>query len=124
MQLKQGKIDATLLALPIKEDFLVTEKIFDDEFKLAVAIDNPSAKKKIIKSTDLRHQQILLLDEGHSLRNQALQICQIMVLKNNRILEQQDLKHFAKWLKRKQGLPLCLKSQFMNPKLISTISLL
>lgn len=86
-QLKEGKIDAALLALPIKEDFLVTEKIFDDEFKLAVAIDNPLAKKKIIKSTDLLHQQMLLLDEGHCLRDQALQICQL-----NGAEEEQDVR--------------------------------
>ncbi len=77
IQLKQGHIDAALLVLPTKEDFLVSEKLFDDEFKLAVAIDNPLAKKKIITSKDLLHQQILLLDEGHCLRDQALQVCQL-----------------------------------------------
>ena len=77
IQLKQGQIDAALLALPIKEDFLVSEKLFDDEFKLAAALDNPLAKKSIIKPEDLLHQQILLLDEGHCLRDQALQICQL-----------------------------------------------
>ena len=74
-QLKQGKIDAALIALPIKDDFLIAEKLFDDEFKLAVAIDNPLANKLEIQPSDLIHQQILLLDEGHCLRDQALQIC-------------------------------------------------
>ena len=86
-QLKQGKIDAALIALPIKEDVLVSEKLFDDEFKLAVAIDNPLAKKSIITKEDLVNQQLLLLDEGHCLRDQALQICQL-----NGAEEQQDVR--------------------------------
>ena len=86
-KLKQGKIDAALLSLPVKEDFLVSEKLFDDEFKLAVATDNPLAKNNIISSEDLLHQQLLLLDEGHCLRDQALQICQL-----NGIEEQQDVR--------------------------------
>jgi LysR family hydrogen peroxide-inducible transcriptional activator len=86
-QLKQGQIDAALLALPIKEDFLVSEKLFDDEFKLAVATDNPLAQKSVITHEDLFHQQLLLLDEGHCLRDQALQICQL-----NGAEEQQDVR--------------------------------
>ncbi len=86
-QLKQGQIDAALLSLPIKEDFLVSKKLFDDEFELAVATDNPLAKKNLIKSEDLFQQQILLLDEGHCLRDQALQICQLKSAK-----EQQDVR--------------------------------
>jgi len=86
-QLKQGQIDAALLALPIKEDFLVSQKLFDDEFKLAVATDNPLAEKSVIRPEDLLHQQLLLLDEGHCLRDQALQICQL-----NGAEEQQDVR--------------------------------
>ncbi len=86
-QLKQGKIDAALIALPIKEDLLATKILFDDDFKLAVANNNPLAKKKCIKPSDLLDQQILLLDEGHCLRGQALQICQL-----NGIDEQQDVR--------------------------------
>lgn len=86
-QLKSGQIDAALIALPVNDDFLVTEKLFDDDFKLAVATNNPLAKKHKIQSTDLIHQQILLLDEGHCLRDHALQICQF-----NRAEEQHDVR--------------------------------
>ncbi len=76
-QLKQGKIDAALLASPIRDDFLVSETLFDDEFKLAVATDNPLAVKSIVTPADLLNQPLLLLDEGHCLRDQALQVCQL-----------------------------------------------
>jgi LysR family hydrogen peroxide-inducible transcriptional activator len=87
VQLRQGQIDAALLALPIKEDFLISEKLFDDEFQLAVATDNPLAKKSVIAPDELFHQQLLLLDEGHCLRDQALQICKL-----NGAEEQQDVR--------------------------------
>ncbi len=86
-QLKLGNIDAALLALPIKDDFLNTKFLFSDEFKLAVALDNPLATKKTIKQSDLHQHQLLLLDEGHCLREHALQICRI-----NDAEEQQDVR--------------------------------
>ena len=86
-QLKQGQIDAALLALPIDDDFLQSEFLFCDEFKLAVTPDNPLAKKQLIKQSDLYQQQLLLLDEGHCLRGQALQVCRL-----NDAKEQQDVR--------------------------------
>jgi len=86
-QLKQGEIDAALIALPIKEDMLTSEKIFDDEFQLAVSTDHPLAQKCNITLEDLLHQPLLLLDEGHCLRDQALQICQLKGIE-----EQQDVR--------------------------------
>lgn len=86
-QLKHGKIDAALLALPIHEDTLETITLFEDVFMLAVASDNPLAQKATIEEADLYHHQMLLLEEGHCLRGQALQICQL-----NNIEEQQDVR--------------------------------
>ncbi len=86
-QLKQGQLDAALLALPINDDYLEVRKLFEDEFFLAVANDAPLAAKKTITQADLFDQQLLLLDEGHCLRGQALQICRL-----NGAEEQQDVR--------------------------------
>ncbi len=86
-QLRLGQLDAALLALPINDEYLVTQKLFEDEFFLAVASDNPLAKNKLIAQQDLFHQQLLLLDEGHCLRGQALQFCQL-----NNAEEQPDVR--------------------------------
>lgn len=76
-QLASGLLDAALLALPITEDFLEVTTLFEDEFWLAVQSDHPFTAKLSIKLSDLKGQQLLLLDEGHCLRGQALQVCQI-----------------------------------------------
>ena len=86
-QLKQGQIDAALLALPINEDSLQTRELFDDVFFLAVAVDDSLAEKRNIAQSDLYHHQLLLLDEGHCLRDQALEICRL-----NEAEEQQDVR--------------------------------
>lgn len=86
-QLKQGKLDAALLAMPINDDYLKARMLFEDEFYLALASDHPLAMRQTIAQPDLINQQLLLLDEGHCLRGQALQIYQI-----NHAEEQQDVR--------------------------------
>ncbi|MCH9698650.1 MAG: LysR family transcriptional regulator [Gammaproteobacteria bacterium] len=86
-QLNQGKLDAALLALPVNNDLLESKLLFDDEFLLAVNEDHSFSKKTKIQQSDLNDQQLLLLDEGHCLRGQALQVCQL-----NQAEEQQDVR--------------------------------
>lgn len=86
-QLRQGQLDAALLALPIHDDYLESRTLFEDDFFLAVASDNPLAKRQTVSPSDLFQQQLLLLDEGHCLRGQALQICQL-----NHAEEQHDVR--------------------------------
>jgi LysR family hydrogen peroxide-inducible transcriptional activator len=76
-QLKDGKIDAALLAAPVKDDFLASTALFDDTFKLAVSSQHPLANKASVTPADIINEPLLLLDEGHCLRDQALQFCQL-----------------------------------------------
>ncbi len=75
-QLECGEIDAAVLSLPVKEDFLVSQSLFEDPFELAVAQDHPLSVRATISPLELHNQQLLLLDEGHCMRDQALQFCQ------------------------------------------------
>ena len=86
-RLKAGTLDMALLALPIQDDFLQTAVLFDDEFLLAVGRDHEFARKPQVKQSDLIGQPLLLLDEGHCLRGQALQVCRLSGAE-----EQQDLR--------------------------------
>lgn len=74
-QLKAGKIDAALLALPVEDTQLDATKLFDDPFLLAVGAAHPLAKRKHVRLADLEGNKLLLLDEGHCLRDQALSVC-------------------------------------------------
>jgi LysR family hydrogen peroxide-inducible transcriptional activator len=77
LQLKDGTLDAALLAAPINDENLIVSPLFDDIFKLAVSNQHPLCKKTIVSATDVIGEPLLLLDEGHCLRDQALQFCQL-----------------------------------------------
>ncbi|MDX1901118.1 MAG: LysR substrate-binding domain-containing protein [Gammaproteobacteria bacterium] len=75
-KLKAGQLDAALLALPISENGLETSSLFKEPFLLAVPANHILAKSKKIKLSDLKKQTLLLLQDGHCLRYQALAVCQ------------------------------------------------
>ncbi len=74
-RLKEGKIDAALLALPVQDNGLSSAFLFDDPFLLAVNARHELANRKTVTMKDLMNRPLLLLDEGHCLRDQALSIC-------------------------------------------------
>jgi LysR family hydrogen peroxide-inducible transcriptional activator len=77
-QLLDGKLDAALLALPVEGDHLHHEPLFDEDFVLAVPSDHALARtKRRIDLSVLHGEQLLLLEEGHCLRAQALSVCQL-----------------------------------------------
>ena len=74
-KLKSGAIDAAFLALPVEvENFEFTE-IFEDEFFLAVPKNHKFAQRKFVNLQDIARENLLLLEEGHCLRAQALEVC-------------------------------------------------
>ena len=76
-KLHDGELDAGVLALPIHDDTLHSEFLFEEPFVLAVPATHRMAKQKKVKLSDLAEERLLLLDDGHCLRDQALEVCQI-----------------------------------------------
>ncbi len=74
-KLLTGKIDVAFMALPIDSDKLETIFLFEEEFQLAVPKDHELAKFKTISSDKLEEQDLLLLEDGHCFRDQALAVC-------------------------------------------------
>ncbi len=75
--LVDGKLDAGLLALPVTDDQLRAEPLFHEFFFVALPAGHALAGQTEIKISDLRKEKLLLLDEGHCLRDQALDVCGI-----------------------------------------------
>jgi LysR family hydrogen peroxide-inducible transcriptional activator len=74
-RLRAGKLDILLLALPVKIDGLETAPLFREPFVVALPADHPLAEQQQVQHDDLQHECVLLLEEGHCLRDQALDIC-------------------------------------------------
>lgn len=73
--LKKGDIDCAFLTMPIDDDSLTGEKIFSEKFLLATPKNHPLAKKSKLQLKELKNQELMLLEDGHCLRDQALDIC-------------------------------------------------
>ncbi|PJK10800.1 DNA-binding transcriptional regulator OxyR [Lysobacteraceae bacterium NML120232] len=76
-QLREGRIDAALLALPIHDEQLHTELLFDEPFWLATHHNGPLASLAEVSIDDLARHDLLLLEDGHCLRDQALDVCRL-----------------------------------------------
>ena len=74
-RLRDGEIDVGILALPISQDGLESQKLYDEAFTLALPHHHPLGEKSTIKIQDLKGQTLLLLEDGHCLRDQALEVC-------------------------------------------------
>ena len=73
--LRDGDLDAVILALPLDEDNVVEAKLYSEPFLFAVSKQHPKAGNKTVGLSDLDGEQVLLLEDGHCLRDQALEVC-------------------------------------------------
>jgi LysR family hydrogen peroxide-inducible transcriptional activator len=76
-QLREGKLDACLLALPVEDERLHVVPLFTEPFVLAAPPSHPLARRRHLKLDDLASQSVLLLEDGHCLRQQALDVCEL-----------------------------------------------
>jgi LysR family hydrogen peroxide-inducible transcriptional activator len=74
-RLRSHRIDAALLSVPITGPDLEIRPLFDEPFFFACPQDHPLARMRTVRDVDLRRQRLLLLTDGHCLREQALAVC-------------------------------------------------
>jgi LysR family hydrogen peroxide-inducible transcriptional activator len=74
-KLHSGEIDVGILALPVQTDGLDSYELYKEPFTVALPAGHKLASRHSIKVEDLAHETLLLLEDGHCLRDQALDIC-------------------------------------------------
>jgi LysR family hydrogen peroxide-inducible transcriptional activator len=74
-RLKAGDIDVGILALPINVDGLATLSLYEEPFMVAMPANHPLADRTSVRLKDLAGERLLLLEDGHCLRDQALEVC-------------------------------------------------
>lgn len=75
--LDQGRLDAGLLALPVESQGMEMEILFEEPFVMAMPSSHPLSDKQSIGLEDLEGTELLLLEEGHCLRQHALAVCKL-----------------------------------------------
>lgn len=76
-QLRDGLIDAAILAEPVHDDHFDSLHLFTEPFVLALPKNHPLSKQRTLGMGELGNQHLLLLEEGHCLRDQALEVCSL-----------------------------------------------
>ena len=76
-ELVDGQLDVVLLALPVEHAGIETAPLFDDRFLLALPASRKIAGRVRATPDLLRNDRLLLLEEGHCLRDQALAFCDL-----------------------------------------------
>jgi LysR family hydrogen peroxide-inducible transcriptional activator len=74
-KLHDGELDLGILALPIPLDGMETATLYDEPFTVAMPANHPLAERDRVRLEDLRGETLLLLEDGHCLRDQALEVC-------------------------------------------------
>jgi LysR family hydrogen peroxide-inducible transcriptional activator len=74
-RLRDGEIDLGIMALPTAPDGLEVRELYTEAFTLALPNGHALAQKSAIRAQDLKGHTLLLLEDGHCLRDQALEVC-------------------------------------------------
>lgn len=74
-ELSSGELDCVMLALPVEGIDVETLKLFDDRFLLAASAEEPLPARERVAVDDVDQRRLILLEEGHCLRDQALAFC-------------------------------------------------
>ncbi len=74
-ELARGTLDVVMLALPAADPDVETLRLFDDQFLLAVPATDTRSETARVRAETIDQRQLILLEEGHCLRDQALLYC-------------------------------------------------
>lgn len=82
-KLRAGEIELGVLALPVPLDGLESRDLYEEPFTVAVPNQHALSKKAHVKLDDLSGETLLLLEDGHCLRDQALDVCSMVQVREN-----------------------------------------
>jgi len=82
-QLRDGELDAIIVALPFTEPDVLTRPLYDESFVVVLPKDHEWAELDAINPELLPDQDLLMLGEGHCFRDQVLEFCPALGQKNN-----------------------------------------
>lgn len=74
-QLREGELDAIIIALPFNEPDVLTRPLYDEEFIIVMPKGHPWEAQKNIPAEQLMDEDLLMLGEGHCFRDQVFEHC-------------------------------------------------
>jgi LysR family hydrogen peroxide-inducible transcriptional activator len=90
-QLRNGLLDAAVIALPFNVPGVETMPLYDEAFVVAVSTDHAWADKTSVNPQDLAQEKVLLLNSGHCFSNQVMEACPALS-RNGEVLQGNSLE--------------------------------
>lgn len=73
--LRQGELDAAIVALPLTDQGMMVQPLYDEPFVVALPKDHAWAGRESVSAAELKSETMLLLGNGHCFRDQVLEVC-------------------------------------------------
>lgn len=121
-QLAEGRLDAALLALPLDDDSMQVETLFEEPFVMALPSEHELNSQQQINLQDIANETVLLLEDGHCLRDQALEVCQLAGASEKREFRATSLETLRQMVAASVGITL-LPCLAVKPPIAATQNL-
>jgi LysR family hydrogen peroxide-inducible transcriptional activator len=105
-RLRDRQLDLAIIALPFNTDGLIIKSLFDDEFWLVAHHDDPALQGKKITLPAKVSERLLLLEEGHCLREHTMQACKRTEIASADNIEATSLLTLIQMVESKMGIAL------------------
>jgi LysR family hydrogen peroxide-inducible transcriptional activator len=114
-KLRNGDIDMGILALPNTAEGLDSRELYREDFVVALPPQHPLAHKSTLKLGDLAGEELLLLEDGHCLRDQALEVCSRIDVSENQDYRATSLETLRQMVATGWGVTLLPKLAASGP---------
>jgi LysR family hydrogen peroxide-inducible transcriptional activator len=105
-QLQEGKLEVLLLALPVTEGEFISMPLYDEEFVLVSSGQKKFPTDRALRQKDISGEQVLLLEEGHCLREQALEVCNMAGARESQEFRASSLNTLVQMVANGMGITL------------------
>ncbi|MBT8154760.1 hydrogen peroxide-inducible genes activator [Epibacterium ulvae] len=102
--IKDCQLDTAIMALPVGETGFVEHPLFDEDFVLVRPVSD--AKNPVPSQESLREMQLLLLEEGHCFRDQALSFCELRPSQSREVMDGSSLSTLVQMVNAGLGVTL------------------
>jgi LysR family hydrogen peroxide-inducible transcriptional activator len=102
-KVRSGDIDTAILALPFAHDGLLAFEFWQEDFYWITQKDDAQAKRAEINSDEINHAQLMLLKDGHCLKDHALSACKLQPGETNQTFGSSSLNTLIQMVAGKMG---------------------
>lgn len=119
--LRNGRIDAAIIALPFEVPGVKVRELYDEPFALVVPKTHPWAKRKTVQADELSSEKVLLLSSGHCFSNQVVEACPELQRRGGEVLQGNSLETIRNMVASGLGITVlpcsALVERYMSPML-------